>query len=99
MIDFGLSYNSKLPEDKGVDLYVMERALTSAHSELAGLVRRRGALEWQAAEGRVRARGPRCWRHRARSLGCRARCAHAAGRKVGAGEHNEGRAAARLTAV
>ncbi|KIZ06718.1 TP53 regulating kinase [Monoraphidium neglectum] len=37
MIDFGLSYNSKLPEDKGVDLYVMERALTSAHSQLEGL--------------------------------------------------------------
>ncbi len=38
MIDFGLSYNSKLPEDKGVDLYVLERALTSAHSQLEGLV-------------------------------------------------------------
>ncbi|GBF90632.1 hypothetical protein Rsub_03204 [Raphidocelis subcapitata] len=37
MIDFGLSYNSKLPEDKGVDLYVLERALTSAHSHLEGL--------------------------------------------------------------
>lgn len=37
MIDFGLSYNSRLPEDKGVDLYVLERALTSAHSEMEGL--------------------------------------------------------------
>ncbi|KAI8468099.1 MAG: kinase-like protein [Monoraphidium minutum] len=37
MIDFGLSYNSKLPEDKGVDLYVLERALASAHSQLDGL--------------------------------------------------------------
>lgn len=37
LIDFGLSYNSKLPEDKGVDLYVLERALTSAHSHLDGL--------------------------------------------------------------
>lgn len=32
MIDFGLSTNSKLAEDKGVDLYVMERAFTSAHA-------------------------------------------------------------------
>lgn len=40
MIDFGLSYNSKLPEDKGVDLYVLERALTSAHSQMEGLVGR-----------------------------------------------------------
>mmetsp|Transcript_4913 Transcript_4913/g.8507 ORF Transcript_4913/g.8507 Transcript_4913/m.8507 type:complete len:242 (+) Transcript_4913:200-925(+) len=32
MIDFGLSTNSILAEDKGVDLYVLERALTSAHS-------------------------------------------------------------------
>lgn len=38
MIDWGLSYNSKLPEDKGVDLYVLERALTSAHSHMEGLV-------------------------------------------------------------
>lgn len=38
LIDFGLSYNSKLPEDKGVDLYVLERALTSAHSQMEGLV-------------------------------------------------------------
>ncbi|KDD75353.1 hypothetical protein H632_c727p1 [Helicosporidium sp. ATCC 50920] len=32
MIDFGLSYNSILPEDKGVDLYVLERAFASAHA-------------------------------------------------------------------
>ncbi|OUS48994.1 Serine/threonine protein kinase [Ostreococcus tauri] len=31
VIDFGLSYPSKLPEDKGVDLYVLERAITAAH--------------------------------------------------------------------
>lgn len=31
-IDFGLSYNSSLPEDKGVDLYVLERAFSSAHA-------------------------------------------------------------------
>ena len=38
LIDFGLSYNSNLPEDKGVDLYVLERAVTSAHSSIEGLV-------------------------------------------------------------
>ena len=31
MIDFGLSYPSVVPEDKGVDLYVLERAITAAH--------------------------------------------------------------------
>lgn len=31
MIDFGLSYISSLAEDKGVDLYVLERALLSSH--------------------------------------------------------------------
>lgn len=40
LIDFGLSYNSIIPEDKGVDLYVLERALTSAHSQHPQLVRR-----------------------------------------------------------
>jgi len=33
VIDFGLSYNSTIPEDKGVDLYVLERAFASAHAE------------------------------------------------------------------
>ncbi|MCO5597552.1 hypothetical protein L7F22_051630 [Adiantum nelumboides] len=32
MIDFGLSFTSSLPEDKAVDLYVLERALLSLHS-------------------------------------------------------------------
>lgn len=31
LIDFGLSYVSSLAEDKGVDLYVLERALLSTH--------------------------------------------------------------------
>ena len=39
MIDFGLSYSTSLAEDKAVDLYVLERAITSAHSDLAGLAR------------------------------------------------------------
>lgn len=34
LIDFGLSSYSKLAEDKGVDLYVLERAITSAHPGL-----------------------------------------------------------------
>jgi hypothetical protein len=38
IIDFGLSSNSTLPEDKGVDLYVLERALTSAHAAQTHLV-------------------------------------------------------------
>lgn len=37
VIDFGLAYNSTNAEDKGVDLYVLERAFTSAHSRHAGL--------------------------------------------------------------
>lgn len=39
LIDFGLAYTTSLPEDKAVDLYVLERAITSAHSSLATLVR------------------------------------------------------------
>jgi len=31
VIDFGLSYTSTLPEDKAVDLYVLERAFLSTH--------------------------------------------------------------------
>ncbi|KAK9139951.1 hypothetical protein Scep_009632 [Stephania cephalantha] len=31
LIDFGLSFTSSLPEDKAVDLYVLERALLSMH--------------------------------------------------------------------
>ncbi len=39
LIDFGLAYTTSLAEDKAVDLYVLERAITSAHSTLSGLVR------------------------------------------------------------
>jgi len=38
LIDLGLSYNNTLAEDKAVDLYVLERAFTSAHSALGNLV-------------------------------------------------------------
>jgi len=34
MIDFGLAHNSIVPEDKGVDLYVLERAINVTHAAL-----------------------------------------------------------------
>ncbi|EIE22357.1 kinase-like protein [Coccomyxa subellipsoidea C-169] len=37
LIDFGLSSNTTLPEDKAVDLYVLERAFTSAHAASGNL--------------------------------------------------------------
>jgi Kae1-associated kinase Bud32 len=39
VIDFGLSYVSKLSEDKAVDLYVLERAFSSTHPKTEALVR------------------------------------------------------------
>lgn len=41
LIDFGLSFTSTLPEDKAVDLYVLERALISMHSSCGNVVRLR----------------------------------------------------------
>ncbi len=38
MIDFGLSYMSGSAEDKGVDLYVLKRALLSTHPGTAWMV-------------------------------------------------------------
>jgi len=37
LIDFGLSYQSSLVEDKAVDLYVLERAFASTHPESESL--------------------------------------------------------------
>ncbi|KAG8785246.1 serine/threonine-protein kinase bud32 [Ceratobasidium sp. 428] len=37
LIDFGLSYNSLLVEDKAVDLYVLERAFSSTHPDSEGM--------------------------------------------------------------
>ena len=37
LIDFGLGYKEGLAEDKGVDLYVLERALLSTHPNTEGL--------------------------------------------------------------
>ncbi|XP_022971412.1 EKC/KEOPS complex subunit bud32 isoform X2 [Cucurbita maxima] len=38
LIDFGLSFTSTIPEDKAVDLYVLERALLSMHSSCGNVV-------------------------------------------------------------
>ncbi|KAL5182753.1 EKC/KEOPS complex subunit TP53RK [Glycine soja] len=38
LIDFGLSFTSTLPEDKAVDLYVLERALISMHSSCGNVM-------------------------------------------------------------
>ncbi|CAI9108623.1 OLC1v1008273C2 [Oldenlandia corymbosa var. corymbosa] len=40
LIDFGLSFISTLPEDKAVDLYVLERALISMHSSCGDVMER-----------------------------------------------------------
>ncbi|NXN95484.1 PRPK protein, partial [Rhinopomastus cyanomelas] len=39
IIDFGLSFVSGLPEDKGVDLYVLEKAFLSMHPDTEGMFR------------------------------------------------------------
>ncbi|KAL4445801.1 hypothetical protein ABPG77_009000 [Micractinium sp. CCAP 211/92] len=67
LIDFGLSYNSTNPEDKGVDLYVLERAFASAHAEAGAAMfdkvleaYRRASKQWSATLNRfaeVRMRG------------------------------------------
>ena len=55
LIDFGLAYNSTIPEDKGVDLYVLERAFASAHAE-------QGAAMVRAGRFGARFVAPRlCW--------------------------------------
>lgn len=38
LIDFGLSALSGIPEDKAVDLYVLERAFNSLHADSADMV-------------------------------------------------------------
>lgn len=39
VIDFGLSYTSTMAEDRAVDLYVLERAFLSTHTEMTDFVR------------------------------------------------------------
>ena len=52
LIDFGLAYTTALAEDKAVDLYVLERAISSAHSARSTLFQavldeyRRGSRHW-----------------------------------------------------
>uniref|UniRef100_A0A7N0TN58 non-specific serine/threonine protein kinase n=1 Tax=Kalanchoe fedtschenkoi TaxID=63787 RepID=A0A7N0TN58_KALFE len=66
LIDFGLSYTSTLPEDKAVDLYVLERALLSMHSscgdvmELILAAYRKSSKQWSSTMNKlaeVRQRG------------------------------------------
>lgn len=60
VIDFGLSSNSTLPEDRGVDLYVLERALGAAHAVSGPLFEpveaayRQSSKGWAAALARFR---------------------------------------------
>lgn len=60
VIDFGLSSHSTLPEDRGVDLYVLERALGAAHADAGPLFEpveasyRQHSRGWAAALARFR---------------------------------------------
>jgi len=49
LIDFGLASNSIVPEDKGVDLYVLERAITVTHA--AGRLFEAVMREYKKASG------------------------------------------------
>ncbi|KAF5361437.1 hypothetical protein D9758_006166 [Tetrapyrgos nigripes] len=67
VIDFGLSYQSSLTEDKAVDLYVLERAFASTHPDsepmfalVLSAYERRMGKHWTAIKSRlddVRLRG------------------------------------------
>ncbi|KAL0884910.1 hypothetical protein Bca101_008892 [Brassica carinata] len=66
LIDFGLSFTSTLPEDKAVDLYVLERALLSMHSSCGNVMDRiltayrKSSKQWSATFNKlaqVRQRG------------------------------------------
>ncbi|PIA31686.1 hypothetical protein AQUCO_04900170v1 [Aquilegia coerulea] len=66
LIDFGLSFTSTLPEDKAVDLYVLERALLSMHSSCGNVMDRilaayrKSSKQWSATLNKlaqVRQRG------------------------------------------
>ncbi|MFS7926558.1 putative non-specific serine/threonine protein kinase [Helianthus anomalus] len=54
LIDFGLSFVSTLPEDKVVDLYVLERALLPMHSSCGNVMDkileayRKSSKQWSA---------------------------------------------------
>lgn len=57
MIDFGLSYISTNPEDKAVDLYVLERAFSSTHPDsqplFGGILAAYAAYAAKPAEAKV----------------------------------------------
>ncbi|ETI45262.1 BUD32 protein kinase, variant [Phytophthora nicotianae CJ01A1] len=55
MIDFGLANSQPLPEDKAVDLYVMERAFASTHVNSELLVRVENVLNKTEANWRLTA--------------------------------------------
>lgn len=66
LIDFGLSFTSTLPEDKAVDLYVLERALLSMHSSCGNVMDkilsayRKSSKQWSSTMNKlaqVRQRG------------------------------------------
>lgn len=66
LIDFGLSFTSTIPEDKAVDLYVLERALLSMHSSCGNLMElilasyRKTSKQWSSTSNKlaqVRQRG------------------------------------------
>ncbi|XP_021719558.1 TP53-regulating kinase-like [Chenopodium quinoa] len=66
LIDFGLSFTSTLPEDKAVDLYVLERALISMHSSCGNVMEkvlaayRKSSKQWCSTTNKlaqVRQRG------------------------------------------
>ncbi|XP_008813066.1 EKC/KEOPS complex subunit bud32 [Phoenix dactylifera] len=66
LIDFGLSFISTLPEDKAVDLYVLERALLSMHSSCGNVMDkilaayRKSSKQWSSTMNKlaqVRQRG------------------------------------------
>ncbi|XP_042489452.1 EKC/KEOPS complex subunit TP53RK-like isoform X3 [Macadamia integrifolia] len=66
LIDFGLSFMSTLPEDKAVDLYVLERALLSMHSSCGNVMNqilaayRKSSKQWSSTLNKlaqVRQRG------------------------------------------
>ncbi|PSS06368.1 TP53-regulating kinase [Actinidia chinensis var. chinensis] len=66
LIDFGLSFTSTLPEDKAVDLYVLERALLSMHSSCGNVMDRilaayrKSSKQWSSTQNKlaeVRQRG------------------------------------------
>ncbi|PHU16452.1 TP53-regulating kinase [Capsicum chinense] len=72
LIDFGLSFTSTLPEDKAVDLYVLERALLSMHSSCGNVMDhilaayRKSSKQWSStlnklAEVRLRKKARNGW--------------------------------------